>query len=165
MQVELFPETSINSGSVAKSVLKFGVRTFSTYVDTEETNGRVFLCNGVKIFIQGGNWIGTDQFLRYSTSSERYMNEILLRTQMGLNMIRVWGGGITERPEFYDAADELGMLIWQEFWMTGDNNGRWAGSYASPIDHSVYLACVKDVILMLRNHRKLCTSNMIYIYL
>ena len=80
-------------------------------------------------------------------------------------MIRVWGGGITERPEFYDAADELGMLIWQEFWMTGDNNGRWAGSYASPIDHSVYLACVKDVILMLRNHRKLCTSNMIYIYL
>ena len=36
--------------------------------------------------------------------------------------------------------------------MTGDNNGRWAGSYSSPLDHDVYLACVKDVILMLRNH-------------
>ena len=50
---------------------------------------------------------------------------------MGLNLIRVWGGGGTERPEFYDAADRLGILVLQEFWMTGDNNGRWAGSYSS----------------------------------
>ena len=26
-----------------------------------------------------------------------------------------------------DVCDELGVLVYQEFWMTGDNNGRWAG--------------------------------------
>ena len=142
-------------GPMKQEDIKFGVRTFSTYIDREVTNGRVFLCNGEQIFLQGGNWIGTDQFLRYSTSVERYTNEVLLHKQMGLNLIRVWGGGITERPEFYDAADRLGILVLQEFWMTGDNNGRWAGSYSSPLDHDVYLACVKDVILMLRNHPSL----------
>ena len=44
---------------------------------------------------------------------------------MNLNMIRIWGGTISERPEFYDACDELGLLVMQDFWITGDGNGAW----------------------------------------
>jgi beta-mannosidase len=31
-----------------------------------------------------------------------------------MNSIRIWGGGVYEKDEFYDIADELGILIWQD---------------------------------------------------
>ena len=76
-----------------------------------------------------GNWIGTDQTQRLSSSFTRYHNELLLHRHAGINLLRVWGGGITETQHFYQTADKLGFLIWQEFWTTGDNNGRWSGQY------------------------------------
>merc|ERR1719445_2459089 len=79
-----------------------------------------------------------------------------------MNLIRVWGGGMTERPEFYAAADQLGILVMQEFWMSGDNNGRWAGEYNWPDDHSLYIRSARDVVRMLRNHPSLlfwCGGN------
>jgi beta-mannosidase len=32
-----------------------------------------------------------------------------------MNILRVWGGGVYETEYFYDTADKLGILIWQDF--------------------------------------------------
>jgi len=148
----------------ATTSFNFGIRKVTTKINPQ-TEGRSFSINDVPIFLQGGNWIHTDQFLRFATDSKRYYNEVNMHKEMGMNIIRVWGGGLTERPEFFNAADELGVLVMQEFWMSGDNNGRWAGDYSWPLNHDVYLDNAKDMILMLRNHPSLlfwCGGNELY---
>ena len=62
---------------------------------------------------------------------------------------------MAEQSEFYNCADRLGVLVFQEFWMTGDNNGRWAGNYSYPFDYDAYLANVEDTIKRLRRHPSL----------
>lgn len=151
-----------------KEVVNFGIRETSNYFD-EVVGGRVFLINGQKIFIKGGNWIASDALMRLS--AERYDAEVRMHAQMNMNMIRVWGGSITERPEFYKACDKYGILVWQDLWISGDGNGRWkdpkkresqARRRAYPDDHSLFITSAIDQIKMLRNHPSLymwCGGN------
>ena len=130
---------------------------------------QVFTINGQKIFIKGGNWIASDALLRLSP--ERYEAEIRLHAGMNMNMIRVWGGGLTERPEFYDACDKYGLLVWQDLYISGDCNGRWFDPAkketqerrrAYPDNHSLFVNTVIDQVKMLRNHPSLylwCGGN------
>ena len=37
----------------------------------------------------------------------------------GMNMLRVWGGGIFLYDEWYDAADELGVLVYHDMQVRG----------------------------------------------
>jgi hypothetical protein len=131
----------------------FGVREITSEID-KQNRGRIFKVNGQKIFIKGGNWIASDGMMRHS--AKRYRDEVRMHAEMNMNMIRIWGGSIAERPEFYDACDEFGILVMQEFWMTGDCNGSWGGPRNWPDDHDLYIACAKDTVKMLRNHPSLC---------
>lgn len=148
--------------------IRFGIRENRSYFD-EKTGGRVFQVNGQKIFIKGGNWISSDLLLRHTP--ERYAAEVRMHSLMNMNMIRIWGGSITERPEFYEACDQYGILVWQDLWVTGDCNGRWydpmkkesqARRQAYPDDHSLFITSVIDQVRMLRNHPSLylwCGGN------
>ena len=44
-------------------------------------------------------------------SKERYKTDIKFHADMNLNMIRCWGGGLAERPEFYHYCDLYGLLV------------------------------------------------------
>ncbi|WP_447642631.1 MULTISPECIES: glycosyl hydrolase 2 galactose-binding domain-containing protein [Chitinophagaceae] len=125
--------------------------------------------NGQPVFIRGGNWIISDQMLRFS--KERYDAEIRFHRDMNLNLIRVWGGALTERPEFYEACDKYGLLVMQDFWGSGDCNGRWIDPNKLedqwtrrqyPDDHRLFIASAADMIRMIRNYPSLaiwCGGN------
>ncbi|KAJ7542524.1 hypothetical protein O6H91_10G110000 [Diphasiastrum complanatum] len=132
----------------------FGFRKIESFIDSS-TGGRIFQVNSQPVFIRGGNWIVSDGLLRFSKA--RYDTDIRFHADMNMNMIRVWGGALSERPMFYDACDKRGILVWQEFWITGDCNGRGVppSNPNWPDDHDVFLRCAKDTIKLLRNHASL----------
>jgi beta-mannosidase len=51
----------------SSETIQFGIRTATGYLD-ESTEGWAFRINNVPIFIIGGNWIASDQLLRYILS-------------------------------------------------------------------------------------------------
>lgn len=46
---------------------------------------------------------------------ERYFAWIRMAQKSNVNMIRVWGGGYYETEDFWDACDEHGIMIWQDY--------------------------------------------------
>lgn len=151
-----------------QETLDIGVREISTTWNSV-TRSREVWVNGQPVFIKGGNWIVSDELLRFSP--ERYDAEVRFHRDMNLNLIRVWGGALTERPEFYNACDKYGILVFQDFWNSGDCNGRWTDPRKKedqwtrrqyPDDHGLFLASVADQVKMIRNHPSLafwCGGN------
>ncbi len=70
--------------------------------------------NGKKMFLRGINWVPPDS-LYGRISRERYVKLVDMAKDMNIDIIRVWGGGIAEKREFYEYCDEVGMMVWQEF--------------------------------------------------
>nr|GMD45345.1 mannosylglycoprotein endo-beta-mannosidase [Ipomoea batatas] len=132
----------------------FGFRKIQSTIDSS-TGGRLFKVNGQPIFIRGGNWILSDGLLRLS--KERYKTDIKFHADMNFNMMRCWGGGLAERPDFYYYCDLYGLLVWQEFWITGDCDGRGdpVSNPDGPLDHELFLFCARDTVKLLRNHPSL----------
>lgn len=94
---------------------RIGLRTLEL-VREPDAHGESFRfrVNGRDIFMKGGNWIPCDVFpSRIQPETYRHLLDSCSRS--GMNMIRVWGGGIYESDLFYDLCDEHGLLIWQDF--------------------------------------------------
>ena len=72
----------------------------------------VYSINGERIFLKGANLAPTRAMLGDANESE-LRRDIELAREAGLDLVRVHGH--ISRTELYDAADELGMLIWQDF--------------------------------------------------
>ncbi len=73
-----------------------------------------FVVNGVPFFAKGANWIPADAILSRLTRDD-YFRLVGDAAAVNMNMLRCWGGGIYEDDAFYEACDELGICVWQDF--------------------------------------------------
>lgn len=94
---------------------KIGLRTMTVCTQKDEY-GESFSneVNGICIFAMGADYIPQDCILSRVTP-ERTYNLIKQCRDANFNMIRVWGGGNYPGDAFYDACDEMGIIVWQDF--------------------------------------------------
>lgn len=83
-----------------------------------------FEVNNIPLFCGGSDWIPADNFIP-RISPSRYRDWVKLVADGNQFMIRVWGGGIFEEQAFYDACDEFGILVWQDFMFGCGNYPAW----------------------------------------
>ena len=94
---------------------RIGLRTM-TVSTAKDAYGERFahMVNGVEIFAMGGDYIPEDNLLA-RTNPERTRRLLEDAKAANFNSIRVWGGGYYPEDWFYDACDELGLIVWQDF--------------------------------------------------
>lgn len=113
----------------------------------------VFKVNGKRIYCKGGNW-GMDDAMK-RVSRERLEPYFRLTKDANITMIRNWTGESTEEV-FYELADEYGLLVWNDFWLSKDYIN------ADVFDNRLFLANVRDVVQRFRNHPSIaiwCARN------
>lgn len=80
----------------------------------KDASPELCVVNGRPVFLQGVNW--TPILPNFADVTDKdYRKRLLLYRDLGLNILRVWGGATLEREVFYDICDELGLMVWQEF--------------------------------------------------
>lgn len=135
MHIEVVDE----AGRVSDSRdLRFGVKEYSY-----DTEGGVFhlSVNKKRVFVKGANWGMSEYMLR--CRGEEYRLKIRLHQQMHFNMIRNWLGSVTD-DEFYQYCDEMGIMVWDDFWLNSSPN--------LPYDIYAFNRNAVEKIKRLRNH-------------
>lgn len=93
---------------------RIGLRTLKL-IREKDKYGECFCheVNGVRFFAMGADYIPEDNILTRATPDKTYK---LIRQcrDANFNAIRVWGGGIYPRDAFFDACDEMGIVVFQD---------------------------------------------------
>ena len=78
------------------------------------SDGFQLAVNGVDVFARGACWTHAD-LISLGASREAMRPLFALARDAGMNMLRVGGTMLYESDEFYELADEYGILVWQDF--------------------------------------------------
>jgi beta-mannosidase len=94
---------------------RVGFRTVELNTSPDDAGSAFeFIVNGVPVFARGVNWIPDDCFPA-RVDAARYRRRLQQAVDAGVDLVRVWGGGVYESEEFYDICDEFGLMVWQDF--------------------------------------------------
>ncbi|XP_058974882.1 beta-mannosidase [Musca domestica] len=109
--------TSLRNKIASQKSISIGFRTVELVEDpVMEGSGNTFLfkVNDKEIFMKGSNYIPSHILPEFSRDKTRIKHLLQAAKDTHQNMIRVWGGGIYESEYFYEMADSLGIMIWQD---------------------------------------------------
>ena len=94
---------------------RIGLRTLTMHIE-KDAYGESFAheVNGVQVFAMGADYIPEDSI--FPRINETRTRELLRQCKEAhFNTIRVWGGGYYPDDWLYDACDEMGLMVWQDF--------------------------------------------------
>jgi len=118
-----------------------------------------FVVNGRRLYLNGWNWVPIDAC--YGPRRESKLDHLLgLARHAHVNLLRVWGGGLIERADFYNRCDRLGLMVWQDFVLSS------SGIESKPSEDPTYIAMLageaRSIVPRRRNHPSLvlwCGGN------
>lgn len=103
--------------------------------DGSPAAARPWICvvNGRPIFLQGVNWTPIRPTFADVSRDELHARLATYR-EMGCTVLRVWGGATLESHAFYQACDEMGLLVWQEFPLSSSGLDNWPPEDPAAVD-------------------------------
>ena len=148
-----------NGEELNRKTVETGIRTSEIEeLPDNDGVGRSFTIkiNGKRIFAKGANWVPADPFPSRITP-EKYTLLLEQARDAGINMLRIWGGGIYEPETFWHLCNKLGIMVSQDFMLA---------CQAYPEDDENFVNLLKNEftanICMIRNNPSLifwCGDN------
>lgn len=135
---------------------RVGFRTVEAVAEPDDA-GTAFRIevNGETVLIRGANWIPDDAF-PHGVDRERYARRLDQAEFAGINLLRVWGGGIFESDDFFAECDERGLLTWQDFLFAcaayAEEEPLWSEVEAEARDNLVRLATHPSLVVLNGNN-------------
>lgn len=102
-KVSLFD--AVSGTSLSQSERRFGIR------EIKIGENKAWIINGKKIFVRGSNIIPEEYLSTYT--ADRINKDVELIKESNCNAVRVHAH--VNRKELYDALDEAGIMVWQDF--------------------------------------------------
>ncbi|GAB3467971.1 glycoside hydrolase family 2 TIM barrel-domain containing protein [Massilia terrae] len=150
-------EVADGKAAIAGASARTGLRSIELRRDPDD-KGRsfYFAVNGIPVFAKGANSIPFDMFQPRVTKAQ--LRRVLQSARdANMNFLRSWGGGYYESDDFFDLADELGLLVWQDFMFGGGMPPAYDDAFRANV-----VAEARDNVRRLRNHPSLalwCGNN------
>jgi len=150
-------EVSEGKTVIARAKARTGLRSI-TLLREPDNKGRsfYFAVNGIPVFAKGANSIPFDMF-QPRVSKTQLRRVLQSARDANMNFLRSWGGGYYESDDFFDLADELGLLVWQDFMFGGGMPPAYDDAFRANV-----MAEARDNVRRLRNHPSLalwCGNN------
>ncbi|HMU12693.1 MAG: glycoside hydrolase family 2 protein [Bacteroidetes bacterium] len=108
--------TRLTCDDTVRSVheMRIGIRTVE-FDTTRDADGQAFAfkVNGKNVFMKGCN-IVPPHMVPSLDADRKWVELVKHMCEAGMNMVRVWAGGIYPPDAFFDACDTAGILVWQD---------------------------------------------------